>query len=965
MKALFQLNLKALFPFDLDDFQKQAIAALESGKSVVVCAPTGSGKTAIAEYAAYRALSQGRRAFYTTPLKALSNQKFRDFQEKLASQLGEAAVGLITGDIVIQPDAPLVVMTTEIFRNMLYETPIGQVGTSLEAVETVILDECHYISDRGRGTVWEESIVYCPPTIQLVALSATIGNPQELTDWIGQVRQGKERSSSQTAPQLTCQLINSDHRPVPLRFYFSSKEGLFPLLNGKQTGINPKLKGKGKGNQRRRLKRSECPSTATVLQQLQGRDLLPAIYIIFSRRGCERAVEELEGMVLAGERERQALTDCLLNFFLAGNDRHQQELLEAVAPVDPDLHGRLLAYLAGNAGAREAILDFLARNPDLRNELFNFLALQSEIVRPEQVEPLLRGIAAHHAGILPAWKELVEQLFEAGLVKVIFATATLAAGINMPARTTVISTLSRRTDSGHSLLTPSEFLQIAGRAGRRGMDAVGHVVAVQTPVEGAVEAAFLATAKPDPLRSCFTPSYGMVLNLLQKHSLEAVKKLLEQSFAEYLAQLRLDPQQEEIASLTAQLAKLDVQLAGLEDRHFTSYEKLNGRLKVEQRLLKTLQQQADSRRREEIASQIPHLPPGSLLYLKGKHLKVGAPLAATLVAKVPGPGQFPQLICLGADSYWYAAVPADIAALNDESLSESALAHLKLPDLPAVHWGRGQKADETASPIARQIAETAAPLPLAPEVEAQRAKITALKATLAQQPLAARDEPAHLLKLHRQRLALRQQLHDSQVKYRKLKSSQAYYWEEFLSLIEILREFGALDGFIPTPLGEAAAAIRGENELWLGIALMSGAFDALEPPELAAAVSALVTDSLRPDSWTNYAPPAAVIEAFQGNDSRQISLREARRRLIQAQSRYGIAIPSWLEVELSGLVTQWALAGNWQELWENSSLDEGDIVRLLRRALDLLSQIPQIPNTSAVLRQNAREAMKLLKRFPI
>jgi superfamily II RNA helicase len=963
VKPLFELDLKALFPFELDDFQKQAIAALEAGKSLVVCAPTGSGKTAIAEYAAYRAVSQGKRAFYTTPLKALSNQKFRDFQEKLASQLGEAAVGLITGDIVINPDAPLVVMTTEIFRNMLYETPIGQVGTSLEDVETVILDECHYISDRGRGTVWEESIVYCPPTIQLVALSATIGNPQELTDWINQVRQSKGERSRKTAPQLTCQLINSDHRPVPLRFYFYNKDGLFPLLNGNQTGINPKLKGKQ--NQRQRLKRSECPSASAVLKQLQVRDLLPAIYVIFSRRGCERSVEELEGLMLVNEQERQALTDYLLNFFLAGKAQQQEGLLAAVATVDPDLHRKLLEYFAGNPGAREVLLDCFTTDPDLGHELFNFLALQSEVVRPQQVEPLLRGIAAHHAGILPVWKELVEQLFEAGLVKVVFATATLSAGINMPARTTVISALSRRTDDGHSLLTPSEFLQISGRAGRRGMDAVGHVVAVQTPVEGAVEAAFLATAKPDSLRSCFTPSYSMVLNLLQKHSLAEVKDLLEKSFAEYLAQLKLDPQHEEIASLTAQLAKLDVQLAGLEDKHFASYEKLNGRLKAEQRLLKTLQQQAANRRREEIAPQIPHLPLGSILYLKSKHLKVSQPLAAALVAKVPGPGQSPELICLGADNYWYAIPSAEIIALNDQSLPANAIAALNLPDLEASRWGRGYKGGEATAAIARQIAESATPLPLAPEVAAQQAKVADTKAILAEHPLAAREEPAHLLKQHRQRLNLREQLHNSQVKYRKLKSSQAYYWEEFLSLIEILREFAALEGFIPTPLGEAAATIRGENELWLGIALMSGTFDRLEPPDLAAAISAIVTDTMRPDSWTNYAAPPAVIDAFQCSDSGGISLREARRRLIQVQSRYGIAIPAWLEVDLSGIVAQWALAADWRELWENSSLDEGDIVRLLRRAIDLLSQIPQIPNASAVLRENAREAMKLLKRFPV
>jgi superfamily II RNA helicase len=320
---------------------------------------------------------------------------------------------------------------------------------------------------------------------------------------------------------------------------------------------------------------------------------------------------------------------------------------------------------------------------------------------------------------------------------------------------------------------------------------------------------------------------------------------------------------------------------------------------------------------------------------------------------------------LGTDSRWYAVTAADIAALNHQSLPETTIAALALPELDSSHWGRGHKGDEAATAIARQIAEYAAPLPLAPEVTAQQAKVAAVKSLMAEQPLAAQEDPAYLLKLHRQRLNLREQLHNSQVKYRKLKSSQAYYWQEFLSLIEILREFAALDGFTPTPLGEACAVIRGENELWLGIALMSGSLDALEPPELAAAASTIVTDTLRPDSWTNYTAPPAVIEAFQGNNYGRTNLREARRRLIQVQSHYGIAIPAWLEVELSGIVEQWACGRDWQELWENSSLDEGDIVRLLRRAIDLLSQIPQIPNASAVLRENARAAMKLLKRFPV
>jgi superfamily II RNA helicase len=511
--TISELDLHTLFPFALDEFQQQALAALNAGRSVVVCAPTGSGKTLIGEYAIYRALAREGRVFYTTPLKALSNQKFRDFR----AQFGHELVGLLTGDVSINREAPILVMTTEIFRNMLYGTPIGEVGTSLVGVEAVVLDECHYMNDWQRGTVWEESIVYCPPDIQLLALSATVANSQQLTDWIDRVHGPTE-------------LIYSDFRPVPLQFYFANPKGIFPLLNDTQTKISPRLEDRRSKRSRRdgeRKPRPESPDLDYVVGQLSQRDMLPAIYFIFSRRGCDRAVEDSRDLTLLNDQEAAQL--------------------------------------------KEIVDEFLTRSP--------------EAGRAGQIEPLYRGIAAHHAGILPAWKVLVEELFAAGLVKVVFATETLAAGINMPARTTVISSLSKRTDRGHRLLTPSEFLQMAGRAGRRGMDTVGHVVTVQTRFEGAREAAYLATSKPDPLVSQFTPSYGMVLNLLQTHTLEEAKELVERSFGQYLATLHLKPEQDAIAALERELAQVEALLTSVEPALLEKYEKLQERLKVEQKIL--------------------------------------------------------------------------------------------------------------------------------------------------------------------------------------------------------------------------------------------------------------------------------------------------------------------------------------------------------------------------------------------
>jgi superfamily II RNA helicase len=875
---LIELDLKNLFPFELDEFQQQAIAALNAGRSVVVCAPTGSGKTLIGEYTIYRALSRGGRIFYTTPLKALSNQKLRDFRE----QFGAEQVGLLTGDISINRDAPILVMTTEIFRNMLYGTPIGEVGTSLVGVEAVVLDECHYMNDRQRGTVWEESIIYCPPEVQLVALSATVANSDQLTDWLNLVHGSTE-------------LIYSDFRPVPLQFYFGNPKGIFPLLDQNQNQIHPRLKpkgpkGKGKGG------RPESPTITYILSHLAQRDMLPAIYFIFSRRGCDKAVEEMGDLSLVNE----------------------QEAAELKVRID----------------------EFLSRNPDAG--------------RAGQVEPLYRGIAAHHAGILPAWKGFVEELFQLGLVKVVFATETLAAGINMPARTTVISTLSKRTDRGHRLLTASEFLQMAGRAGRRGMDATGYVVTLQTPFEGAKEAAYLATAGADPLVSQFTPNYGMVLNLLQTHSITEAKELVERSFAQYLATLYLRPQQQAITELTTELTKLEIQLAAVDVKQLSSYEKLSERLKEERRLLKTLQTQAEETRAGEIAHFIQYVNPGTILYLKGKYVQVSSPVPSVLVTKEKGRGQSPYLLCLSADNRWYVATTADVVGLYGEIVETQNFASLQPPEELVLKPGQVRRGTEETEAIASSIPPTVE-LEVAPEVLAQQQVVDAVKAQLDAHPVRQLGNPSNLLKRHRRRLALQEEINERQAQYRE---NQAHHWQEFLNLIEILRAFGCLEEVKPTLLGQAAAAIRGDNELWIGLALMSGEFDALDPHHLAAAMCALVTETPRPDSWTNYPPPEQVIEALAG-------LRGTRRQLFQLQRRYHVALPVWLEYELIGIVEQWALGVEWTQLCANTSLDEGDIVRILRRTVDILSQIPYVPPVRESLKRNAIRAIQLLDRFPV
>jgi superfamily II RNA helicase len=880
-----EVDLNRLFPFELDEFQQQAIAALDIGRSVVVCAPTGSGKTLIGEYAIHRALKRGRRVFYTTPLKALSNQKLRDFRR----QFGAEQVGLLTGDVSINRDAPVLVMTTEIFRNMLYGTPIGEVGTSMTGVEAVVLDECHYMNDRQRGTVWEESIIYCPPEVQLLALSATVANSDQLTDWIHRVHGPTE-------------LIYSDFRPVPLQFYFSNPKGLFPLLDDNQKQINPRLKSRGtrKGDNRRASKQ-DSPSLLSVISQLQQRDMLPAIYFIFSRKGCDHAVGELENLSLVSEAEAQELD--------------------------------------------QQVTDFLRRNP--------------EAARAGHIEPLKRGIAAHHAGVLPAWKGLIEELFQQGLIKVVFATETLAAGINMPARTTVISSLSKRTDRGHRLLNPSEFLQMAGRAGRRGMDKLGYVVTVQTQFEGAKEAAYLATTGADPLVSQFTPSYGMVLNLLQTHTLAEAKNLIERSFGHYLATLHLMPQQQAIADLTLELEQLRHQLASVDWSMLASYEKLQERLKEEKRLLKILQHQAEDVKTSDLAIALSFAVAGTIVQLKGDNVRVSEPLPAVLVTKVPGSGQFPYLICLGQNNRWCVATVADVVDLHGEIPRIAAVDSLSPPPELPFKPGQVRKGDEVTATIAQQIPALPTAREDAPEVATQLDRVTAVQEEIAAHPVHQWGNRATILKRQQRIKVLEENLQSRQSKFEQLSQR---HWEEFLNLIEILQRFGCLEWvneeFQPTELGQTIAAIRGDNELWLGLALTSGELDRLAPHHLAAACAALVTEISRSDSWTRYDISSEVDEALA-------ELRGIRRQLFQLQHRNQVSLPVWLEYDLIALVEQWALGVEWQELCSNTSLDEGDVVRVLRRTLDFLSQVPHIPHISGELRQNAIRAIQLIDRFPV
>ncbi|MGV3524402.1 MAG: DEAD/DEAH box helicase [Candidatus Sericytochromatia bacterium] len=465
-------RFRAQYSFPLDAFQIEAAESLLDGRSVLVTAPTGSGKTIVAEFAIFDALDRQLQVIYTTPLKALSNQKYRD----LLTQYPENRVGLVTGDLSINPQADVVVMTTEILRNILYQNP-----RRMDSVLYVVIDECHYMNDVDRGTVWEEIIIHAPSHLCLVGLSATIANADELANWISSIHN-------------EMRVIEHLERPVPLRYFYIHEDKLLPVYNSKGK-MNQKLeklaerlreekKQLQKNRRHTKRQRGEGTPEGRVVEALREQNMLPAIYFIFSRRNCDDTLSNCldAGMDLTNEAEKKAIK--------AEIERLLQEY--------PSL---------------------TETGPSTENLLTG----------------LPFGLAAHHAGLVPILRHLVELLFQRNLVKVVFATETLAAGINMPARTTVISSLSKRTDVGHRSLTVNEFTQMTGRAGRRGMDKEGFCVIVGGYYQTPHQALDLIQGDFDPISSHFSLSYNMVLNLLRHAERREVRQVLQRSFGQYLS----------------------------------------------------------------------------------------------------------------------------------------------------------------------------------------------------------------------------------------------------------------------------------------------------------------------------------------------------------------------------------------------------------------------------------------------
>ena len=499
------------FPFELDPFQIEACHALENGKGVLVAAPTGAGKTIVGEFAVDLVINSGGKCFYTTPIKALSNQKFSELSEKY----GESKVGLLTGDTSINSEAQIVVMTTEVLRNMIYSN-----SSTINDLKYVVMDEVHYLADKFRGAVWEEILIHLSEAVQVISLSATVSNAEEFGEWLQTVRGDTE-------------VIVSEIRPVPLYQHVLFGNRLVDLF-GENHKLNPELTRlerdsyrQVRGTWREKPKGPKSLTRSEIIEKLDREGLLPAITFIFSRNNCDAAV-------------RQCLTAGI----------------------------RLT-----NSQERSSIREVVAKN-------IKSLAEEDLVVLGyyEWADALERGVAAHHAGLLPAFKVTVEELFQRGLVKAVFATETLALGINMPARTVVLEKLSKWNGEGHVAISPGEYTQLTGRAGRRGIDIEGNAVILWGNELDSTSVGGLASTRTYPLKSSFKPTYNMSINLISQFGSDKARTSLESSLAQFQADKAVVGLAKQIRKNESARDSLFIE-AKCDKGDFIEYSQLRGQIK--------------------------------------------------------------------------------------------------------------------------------------------------------------------------------------------------------------------------------------------------------------------------------------------------------------------------------------------------------------------------------------------------
>ncbi|HEU5151217.1 MAG TPA: DEAD/DEAH box helicase [Iamia sp.] len=817
--------------FTLDPFQVEANAAVDEGASVLVAAPTGSGKTVVADHAVDRALARGLKAIYTTPIKALSNQKHAD----LRARLGAERVGLVTGDTTVNPDAPVVVMTTEVLRNMLYARAPG-----LDGLGVVVLDEVHYLQDRYRGPVWEEVIIHLPRGVQIVALSATVSNADELAGWIDAVR-GRTVSVVETT------------RPVELVNLYAAHDRatrqmvVIPVaVDGEPNPFGPRLDPEPAGPRRdrrdRQRKRYATPRRVEVVDHLADEELLPAIVFVFSRKGCDEAARTLleSGTILTDPGERRRI--------------------------------RALAA-AHTAGLSDADLDVLDHARWLAG--------------------LEAGIAAHHAGMVPPFKEAVEACFVQGLVKVVFATETLALGINMPARSVVIEALSKFTGEQHEMLTAGEYTQLTGRAGRRGLDDEGRALVLWSPFTRFQEVADLVLSRRFELRSAFRPTYNMAANLVRRHDAEEARKLLDRSFAQYQAdhgvvrlRARRDARAETLARLEAE--------ARCERGDVEEYRRLR-RADEEQR------HQGASRR--DVLNALARLRPGDVVWLGGVRVAV---------------------LSIG----WRGPERGHVRVIDDQ--------------------GRVRTVSSTdVDEVLHRVGEIELPLPYAPsntsfqhEVARELAQARGMrKRSRGGRPVApsAPDHPVadcpdvdrHLRALgHAARV--RSEVADLD---RRIAGSHGSLTRELDRVLDVLEQRGMVDGWALTARGALLVRVFHECDLLIADCLAAGLLDGLDPPALAAVASCFTYEHR---SKIPAPAPWYPTKALRQRVEAVLDRAEELRAVEQAAGLPGTRMP---DPTFLPLAHAWASGRELDVVLDDEDMSGGDFVRNVRQLIDLLRQI--------------------------
>jgi ATP-dependent RNA helicase HelY len=893
---------RQLYDFEFDDFQVAACDALEGGHGVLVAAPTGSGKTVVGEFAVHLAMASGRKCFYTTPIKALSNQKYGD----LVSRYGAANVGLLTGDNSINGEAPVVVMTTEVLRNMLYAGSL-----TLGGLGYVVLDEVHYLADRLRGAVWEEVIIQLPESVQVVALSATVSNAEEFGDWLEQVRGGTT-------------VIVDEHRPVPLWQHMLAGRRLYDLFT-RNGAVNPELRrlaqrdvGAGRGGTRRpgpgtrngrssssrsgtsrasaggagyRPVRYRPPARPEVIERLDAEGLLPAITFIFSRAGCNAAVQQ-----------------CLAAGLRLTTPEESAEIAKVVA-----------ARTEGLAEADRAVLGYA-----------------------DWVTGLRHGVAAHHAGLLPTFKEVVEELFAAGLIRAVFATETLALGINMPARTVVVEKLDKFNGEHHADLTAGEYTQLTGRAGRRGIDIEGHAVVLWQPNLDPLAVAGLAGTRTYPLISSFRPTYNMAVNLVSQVGRARAARLLESSFAQFQADRG-------VVGLARQAAKLREQIAALavscERGDIVSYDQIRRELSELER--EDSRQQSAARQAAAMAS-LEKLRPGDIIDVPG-----GRQSGVAVVLQSGGSGGSGRGASNGRPLPLVLTANRQVKRLSvaDFPVPVSAIERIRIP--PSFSPRSPAARRDLAATVRNKLAGRELPKQEASgrQNEPSAAAIEALRGRLRKHSCHGCPD----MQLHLRDLARRVRLErEAEALEQRVSGRSHVLARTFGRVCAVLEQLDYIEGDEVTAAGRRLAALYAELDLLAAECLRRGTWAGLDPADLAACVSALTFESRRADDAGPVRLPHGrareVLAEMTGLWEELSAVEDGQHLSFLRQPDLGFA---WT-------VHAWARGTGLEKLID-ADLTAGDFVRAMKQLIDLLGQLA-VADAGGELGKTARAAADLLLR---